>query len=97
MPAPGMSFGRSSVEMCLPCHVYTALCAYCFLGTSRRARVDGYSLMLHCAWMPLLAVAFPDLGAAKAIASPTLRLGRQCTWTHEAHTEHTHALNIHMH
>jgi hypothetical protein len=79
----GMPPSRALVEMCLPCHVYTGLCAFCFLSTRRRARVDGYSLMLHCAWMPLLAVAFPDLSAARAIAAPALRMGSLATfWAH---------------
>ena len=79
----GMPPSRALVEMCLPCHVYTGLCAFCFLSTCRRARVDGYSLMLHCAWMPLLAVAFPDLSAARAIAAPALRMGSLATfWAH---------------
>ena len=79
----GMPPSRALVEMCLPCHVYTGLCAFCFLSTCRRARVDGYSLMLHCAWMPLLAVAFPDLSAARAIAAPVLRMGSLATfWAH---------------
>ena len=79
----GMPPSRALVEMCLPCHVYTGLCAFCFLSTCRRARVDGYSLMLHCAWMPLLALAFPDLSAARAIATPALRVGSLATfWAH---------------
>ena len=79
----GMPPSRALVEMCLPCHVYTGLCAFCFLSTCGRARIDGYSLMLHCAWMPLLAVAFPDLSAARAIAAPALRMGSLATfWAH---------------
>ena len=71
MPLP-----RTIIELVLlPCHVYTSLGAIALLRTSRTSRVTCYNLMLYCAWMPLLAMAFPDLNSARALSSPLLRVG----------------------
>ena len=69
-----MTAGRVLLELCLlPCHVFTALAALCALSTSSRTRTTAYNLLLYDSWMPLLAMAFPDLTSARALASPLLR------------------------
>ena len=69
-----MTLSRAMTELTLlPCHVYTALCAFSLLGTSHSARVTAYNLSLYCAWMPLLALAFPDLDSARSLSSPLAR------------------------
>jgi hypothetical protein len=67
-PMPG-----ELLDMLLPCHVYNALAAYAFLGTSVRARETASNLLAYCAWMPLLAVAFPDTASVKRLRSPFFR------------------------
>lgn len=64
---------RSFAEMCLPCHVYNMIAAYCLLSSSPAARATGYNLLLYCSWMPVMAMAFPDLGASRSLANPALR------------------------
>jgi hypothetical protein len=54
-------------DMLLPCHMFTALCSYCFLGTGEPARSTSYALVLWSAWMPLLALAFPDKSGATTL------------------------------
>lgn len=74
---------RSFAEMFLPCHVYNAIAAYCLLGCSPAARATGYNLLLYCSWMPVMAMAFPDLGASRSLASPTLRaFSTSLFWAH---------------
>ena len=71
-----MPLSRTVLELAiLPCHVYTALGAVCLLGASRETRALLSNLLLYCAWMPLLALAFPDLNSARALSSPLLRQG----------------------
>lgn len=67
-PMPG-----ELLDMLLPCHVYNALAAYAFLGTSVCARETASNLLAYCAWMPLLAVAFPDTASVKRLKSPVFR------------------------
>lgn len=55
------------LDMLLPCHMYNLVGVYSLLGTSRRARETSYNILLYCSWMPLLAMAFPDLEKARAI------------------------------
>ena len=61
------------LDMLLPCHVYNALAAYAFLGTTVRARETASNLLAYCAWMPLLAVAFPDTASVRRLKSPFFR------------------------
>lgn len=61
------------LDMVLPCHAYNALAAYAFLGTTVRARETASNLLAYCAWMPLLAVAFPDTASVRRLKSPLLR------------------------
>ena len=53
--------------------------AFCLLSTSRPAPwvtvYNVYNLMLYAAWMPVLAMVFPDLGSVRALSSPMLRAG----------------------
>ena len=71
-----MPLSRALLELLiLPCHVYTSLGAFCLLHASRETRVIISNLLLYCAWMPLLALAFPDLDSARALSSPLLRQG----------------------
>ncbi|KAG8467465.1 hypothetical protein KFE25_000781 [Diacronema lutheri] len=60
-------------DMFVPCHVYTAMVAYAMLGTSRRARETVANLLVYCAWMPLMAMAFPDLDDLMRIRSAVAR------------------------
>ena len=62
------------LELVLPCHVFNGLGAYCILSGSRAAREHVYSLLLFSAWMPLMALAFPDTRATEAIENPLLRV-----------------------
>lgn len=68
-----METDRALTEMFLPCHIFNITAAYCFLSTSARARVGAYNLLLYCAWMPVLAMLFPDLESSRAIVDPVLR------------------------
>ena len=65
-----METDRALTEMFLPCHIFNITAAYCFLSTSARARVGAYNLLLYCAWMPVLAMLFPDLESSRAIVDP---------------------------
>ena len=81
----GMPPSRALVEMCLPCHVYTAVTALCLLAASPAARPALRSLLLYCSWMPLLAMAFPDLEEARAlgVGRPLAgRLSEAVFWVH---------------
>ena len=74
---------RSFAEMFLPCHVYNAIAAFCLLATSPAARATGYNLLLYCSWMPVMAMAFPDLGASRALTNPALRtFSTSLFWAH---------------
>lgn len=76
---------RGWIEMLLPCHVYNMLAAYSLLGCSRRAREATYNLLLYCAWMPLLAMLFPDLEDTVKIRSPLARVfSIGMFWVHHA-------------
>ena len=71
-----MPLERTLLELALlPCHVFTAMCIFCLLGTSHAARSTTYSLLLYCAWMPAMALAFPDLNSARALSTKVLRYG----------------------
>lgn len=70
-----MEFVQVIIELTLlPCHVYTGISTYSLLSTSSTARGPCYNLLLYCAWMPLLALVFPDLSSARALSSRPLRL-----------------------
>lgn len=61
------------IEMANPCHVYSLMTAFAMLGTSRRGRETVANLLVYCAWMPLLAMVFPDVDDIMLIASPAVR------------------------
>ncbi|KAJ1621233.1 hypothetical protein T492DRAFT_1072020 [Pavlovales sp. CCMP2436] len=48
------------IDMILPCHVYNMLAVYALLGTTRHARETVCNLLVYCAWMPIMAMVFPD-------------------------------------
>ena len=84
----GFELARILLELLLlPCHVYTFMSArtlLSFASTSSRVgppRDALASLLLHCSWMPLMALLFPDLESAKALAASGLPLaGRASVW-----------------
>lgn len=61
------------IEMANPCHVYTLMAALAMLSTSRQGRETVANLLVYCAWMPLLAMMFPDVDDIMRIASPVVR------------------------
>ena len=76
-----MPLARVIVELTmLPCHVYTGLAAIALLRTTRFARVTAFNLLLYCAWMPLLALAFPDLDSLHPPMWPWSDLGHTCEY-----------------
>lgn len=70
------------IECALPCHGYTMMACYSMLGTSRRARETAANLLLYCAWMPLLALAFPDLDAIYHVRSPLREISLALFFAH---------------
>ena len=80
----GLGRGAAAmIEMVLPCHFFNALATYVLLSQSRLAREVTYNIILYCTWMPLCALAFPDLGASRAIVNPIVRqLDISLFWVH---------------
>ena len=64
------SIERVALEIgLLPCHVYSALAAFALLSGGAARHGTLRSLLLYASWMPLMALAFPDLASARTVAA----------------------------